>query len=126
MKEDDEVEDEDEDEDRPKKGAGAADEEEEEEESESQQVENLDVLMSKMLAIRGMSLPTLLPTYLHPHLYYMYIPPPPLLLNPFLKQPPLPKKPLLIISFTDQSADMPEAERRRFAARAVKGIMKDF
>lgn len=110
------------------------------EEEESHQVENLESLMTKMLAIRGippsspphLSSPFLLiPPFFpsHPSLAHPF-PPPPSLFSPsppFLNSTQLKLTTNLPLSFfaKDQSAEMPPAERRRFAAKAVRGIIGD-
>lgn len=113
--------------DKPKPKAQETEEEAAPDE-ESHQVENLEILMTKMLAIRGIFLPP------HLSLPSMFLPPlsPPSLLSPLLSLPSLFLAPSFSLSLTttiksvkDQSANMPEAEKRRFAARAVRGIMAD-
>lgn len=80
-------------------GVEGADEKEEEEEGRDIQVEELESMMLKMQAIRGMC------SSLYLVLSREY-------------------GTILTYGFADMGADMPSSERKRFAAKAVRDIMK--
>ena len=82
-------------------------EEQEDEEGGDIQVEELESMMLKMQAIRG----TFFPTPLHVVSFCCII---------WLYKKPHPN----IQKFTDMGADLPESERKNFAAKAVREIMK--